>query len=214
MLLQAPSCAVLLVDYQEKMRPAIADHDAIWTRAEQLAHTAQLLNVPTFASEQVPEKLGTTSEGIAQYVQAHRVFEKHHFSAAHPDADVSVLHLLDECQDEMAKQSQANKPKGNARSLPKHLRKPAQTPKLETIVVAGVETHICLMQTVLDLINEEWDVAVVVDASGSRKAADKDAALDRMATAGAELVTAEMLAFEWLASSNHAQFKAVQALYK
>lgn len=217
MLLQPESCALLLVDYQERLRPAIADHEAVWQKAEQLAQTAKWLDVPVFASEHVPEKLGATTADIAQHIAPHRVFDKHHFSAANAEADISALVLLDEYQEELESKAAASKnsPQGNARSLPKHLRKkPVQAAALETVVVAGCETHICLMQTVLELINNEWDVAVVVDACGSRKSVDKDAALDRIAAAGAELVTVEMLAFEWLGSSTHQQFKAVQGLFK
>lgn len=224
MLFKPTACALLLVDYQEKLRPAIHDSEQIWHNATVLAQVAQLLHVPAFASEHVPDKLGSTSETILRSVAEHRVFDKHHFGAAHPDADINALALLEEYREGQATEQEAKHTttrhnQGNARSLPKHLRKqPApssqQAGALETVIVAGCETHICLMQTVLQLIDNGWDVAIAVDACGSRKQADKDAALDRMAAAGAELVTVEMLAFEWLASSTHPAFRAVQALFK
>lgn len=60
------------------------------------------------------------------------------------------------------------------------------------------ETHVCLLQTALDLLTEEMDVWVVTDACSSRTERNRDAAFDRLAGAGAELVTTEMVLFEWL----------------
>ena len=87
-------------------------------------------------------------------------------------------------------------------------------PKRMTIVVAGAETHVCVLQTVLGLRARGYGVAVVTDAVGSRYPADREAGLRRMAEQGADLVTAEMVAFEWLDSCNHPDFKAVIALVK
>ncbi|MEN9842998.1 MAG: hypothetical protein RLZZ612_827, partial [Pseudomonadota bacterium] len=104
---------------------------------------------------------------------------------------------------------------GNARSLPKHLQKPqAAAPERRSIVIAGCEAHVCLLQTALDLLDDEWDVCVVTDACGSRTERNRDAAFDRLAGAGAELVTLEMVAFEWLRSCEHERFKDVLALIK
>jgi nicotinamidase-related amidase len=82
------------------------------------------------------------------------------------------------------------------------------------VVIAGCEAHICLLQTALDLLEDEFEVWVVTDACTSRTERNRDAAFDRLAGAGAELVTTEMVAFEWLRSAEHPAFKAVQALIK
>jgi len=104
---------------------------------------------------------------------------------------------------------------GNARSLPKQLQNPISTePERRSIVLAGVEAHVCLLQTALDLLEEEWEVWVVTDACSSRTERNRDAAYDRLAGAGAELVTTEMVLFEWLRSAEHPQFKEVQAFIK
>jgi nicotinamidase-related amidase len=106
-------------------------------------------------------------------------------------------------------------PVGNARSLPKHLQKPSNTPtERSTIVIAGCEAHVCLLQTALHLLEDEFDVWVVTDACSSRTEPNRDAAFDRLAGAGVELVTTEMVVFEWLRSAEHPQFKALQALIK
>jgi nicotinamidase-related amidase len=87
-------------------------------------------------------------------------------------------------------------------------------PGRRSIVVAGAETHVCVLQAVLGLRERNYAVAVVADAVGSRHAADKEAGLRRMAAHGATIVTAEMVAFEWLDSCDHPDFKAVIGLVK
>jgi len=110
----------------------------------------------------------------------------------------------------------ARQPQGNARSLPKHLQKPAQSAEEQraSIVLAGCEAHVCLMQTALDLLDEELEVWIVTDACGSRTERNRDAAFDRLAGAGAELVTTEMVAFEWLRTAGHPRFRDVLTLIK
>ena len=83
-----------------------------------------------------------------------------------------------------------------------------------TAVVTGAETHVCVLQTVLGLRERGYGVAVVADAVGSRYPADREVGLRRMAEYGAEIVTAEMVAFEWLGTCDHPDFKAVIALVK
>jgi nicotinamidase-related amidase len=84
----------------------------------------------------------------------------------------------------------------------------------KTIVVAGAETHICVLQTVLGLRERGYAVAVAGDAVGSRYPSDKDAGLRRMQAHGAEIVSAEMVAFEWLATCDDPEFKPVIGLVK
>jgi hypothetical protein len=81
-------------------------------------------------------------------------------------------------------------------------------------ILMGCETHVCLMQTALKLIDRGYDVSVVVDGVGSRRALDKQTALDRLGSAGVRLVTVEMLGFEWLKTARNPVFKEVLALLK
>jgi hypothetical protein len=110
----------------------------------------------------------------------------------------------------------ARPPTGNARSLPRHLQKPAAAPEpsRSTLVLAGCEAHVCLLQTALELLEDEFEVWVVTDACGSRTERNRDAAFDRLAGAGAELVTTEMVAFEWLRGCRHPRFREVLALIR
>jgi nicotinamidase-related amidase len=80
------------------------------------------------------------------------------------------------------------------------------------IVVTGMEAHVCVLQTVLDLLAEGLNVLVVADAIQSRFRIDHDVALRRMERAGAILTTCETTAFEWLGGADHPQFKPVSRL--
>ena len=82
------------------------------------------------------------------------------------------------------------------------------------VVVAGGEAHVCVLQTVMGLRGVGHEVRLVRDCVGSRREADRAAALERAASYGAELVTSEMIAFEWLATSDHPRFKDALQLVK
>jgi nicotinamidase-related amidase len=82
------------------------------------------------------------------------------------------------------------------------------------IVIAGVETHVCVLQTALDLLGSRHRVILAADATGSREPADHQAAIDRVRQHGVEVVTSEMVLFEWLRDSRHPGFRQVQKLLK
>ena len=77
------------------------------------------------------------------------------------------------------------------------------------VVLAGVEAHVCLLQTALELLEDGKEVYVVADAVGSRRAFDRDTALARMRQEGARIVTREMVVFEWLGEADTPLFRAV-----
>ena len=80
------------------------------------------------------------------------------------------------------------------------------------VVVAGIEAHICVMQTVLDLLNQGFHVFVCVDAVSSRYAIDVKIALKRMQQAGAILVTAETCVYEWLETAANPAFREISTM--
>lgn len=84
----------------------------------------------------------------------------------------------------------------------------------ETFILAGVEAHVCVLQSALGFLRRNKTVYVVADAVSSRNTFDFDCGLDRMRQAGARVVTTEMILFEWLRSSDHPAFKQVQAMIK
>jgi nicotinamidase-related amidase len=172
-LLTAAGAVLLLVDFQQRLVPAIHDSATVVARAVRLAEAAHLLGVPVCATEQYPAGLGPTVAELASHPQ--NVVAKTRFSGA---ADPMLL-----------------------------------PPTTREVVVAGVEAHVCVLQTVADLLGEHR-VVVVADAVGSRDPANRDAALERMRAHGAEVVTSEMVLFEWLRDSTHPRFREVQKLLR
>ena len=198
MLLDAAESQLVLIDYQAKLMPVIFEGGAVAANAVRLGQTAKLMNVPIWGTEQNPSRLGQNLPELRALCG--QTLSKMHFSA------------VEEGLSEWLR-PEAKAPQGNARSLPKHLQK-AQAPQRSMIVIAGCEAHVCLLQTALDLLEDEFDVWVVTDACSSRTERNRDAAFDRLAGAGAELVTTEMVAFEWLRTAEHADFKEVLGLVK
>jgi nicotinamidase-related amidase len=77
------------------------------------------------------------------------------------------------------------------------------------VVVCGMETHVCVLQTVMELLAGGRQVFVVEEADGSRRDSDKSLALSRMREAGASVVSREMVAFEWLRRADSDLFREI-----
>lgn len=81
-----------------------------------------------------------------------------------------------------------------------------------SVVLAGFETHVCILQTALDLLTRGIVVFVAVDAVASRFAIDHETALRRLEQAGVVLTTSESLLFEWCRGADHERFREVRSL--
>ena len=185
-LAEAPSrltlgrTAVLLIDLQEKLVPAIAGGDAVVRRAERLAQGAALLEVPLLVTEQYPQGLGRTVKTLRR-VLAEDVprLEKTRFSAVCPKLLAQLRHW-----------------------------------EVEAVVLAGVEAHICVLQTALDLLVEGFIVACCREACGSRQAGDLAGGLARMEAAGVLPVTVESVLMELCGDAAHPGFRALSRLIR
>ena len=207
MLLDADDSQLVLVDYQARLMPVIFENELVVANAVRLARMARLLEVPVWGTAQNPDKLGSSVPEVQAAIDSAggKTLSKMYFSAAGDG-------LVDWLRPPVRKPPAG----GNARSLPRHLQKtpePEETGR-SMIVIAGCEAHVCLMQTALGLLEEEFDVWVVTDACSSRSERNRDAAFDRLAGNGAELVTTEMVGFEWARTADHPLFKELLALVK
>ena len=178
--MHAEGAALVLVDYQQRLMPAIHDGAAVLAQATWLADIARAMRIPVLGTEQNPAGLGPNVEALRERCAS--TLAKMHFDACRDG-------LLD---------ALAIGPDTAARD----------------IVIAGCESHVCLMQTALGLLRAGQRVWVVEPACGSRSAHDKLLAMQRLRDAGATLVSVEMVAFEWLQSCRHDDFRAVLGLLK
>ncbi len=200
LLLDADESQVVLVDFQARLMPAIHDGPAVLANAVRLARLARLLQVPVVVTEHCPDKLGGTDAALAGF--AHERIEKLSFSAV-PAGLAERLAL-----------GLAGPPLLDSNVA--WLQRPAGggTRTRRTILLAGCEAHVCLLQTAMDLLQQDYRVCIVTDACGSRAPHDRDTAYQRLARAGAEPVTVEMVAFEWIRVTTHPAWKQALAIIK
>jgi nicotinamidase-related amidase len=172
-------CALVLVDYQAKLIPAIHDAENVLRCAVLLAEAGHVLGIRVVGTEQNPKGLGPNVEDVR----------------IRCDATVAKMHF-DACED------------GLIEELDRGRTAAAQ------VVIAGCEAHVCLMQTALGLLRKGRQVWVVEPACGSRRPSDHRLAMQRLGSAGAALVSPEMVIFEWLRECEHPKFKSVLQLIK
>jgi nicotinamidase-related amidase len=174
--LDRDTSALLVIDFQSRLMPAIDDAAAVVANARRLLDAAELLGVPVLFTEQNADGLGSTMPELR--APAAGLFHKMTFDACGMPGFLDAL------------------------------------PAGRDLVVAGCETHVCVLQTALGLIDAGRRVFLVRDAVGSRRAESKEAAIRRLERHGAEIVTTEMVIFEWLERVEHPRFREALALVK
>lgn len=85
---------------------------------------------------------------------------------------------------------------------------------VKQVLIVGIETHVCVLQTTLDLLERGYEVHIVVDGVSSQRFTDRSVALTRLAQSGAFLATSEMALFQMMVQTSHPAFKAVSAMAK
>lgn len=176
-MLEIENCIVLMIDMQEKLVKATCAEQEV-LQAEKLIKTAEILNIPTFVSEQYPKGLGNTLECLKNDKQ--KYFEKTSFSIL---KDANFAETLKSC-------------------------------KKTQIVLFGIEAHICVYQTAMDLLKEGFEVYLVRDASKSRHEAEFSTGIELMRQEGVKITCLEIVLFELLKTSKNPHFKEIQNLIK
>ena len=164
MKIKAEDTAALIIDFQEKLVPAIADHDEIVAKAAIFAAGLKEFGVPA----------------MKEAIGAFEPMEKTVFSAMGCDAFVEWV------------KAQGKK----------------------TILVCGVEAHICVLQSIIDLIGEGYRVFIVADCVGSRVVYNKEYAIQRAVQEGAFVTTCEGALYEMTQGAGTPHFKAISKLTK
>jgi nicotinamidase-related amidase len=84
----------------------------------------------------------------------------------------------------------------------------------QDVILCGIEAHVCVLQTCMDLLDKGYKVHLVVDGISSQRAFDRQVALQRMEQEGAKLTTSESVIFQMAGSADHPHFKAISSIAK
>jgi nicotinamidase-related amidase len=189
-LLNADRSIVLAIDLQGRLMELIERPGLVVAATVRLLKLADLFGVPVILTEQYPKGLGRTHPEVRAAFDAltvpKRFLEKTSFGCC---GDSSFQRLLEELR-------------------------PGLQQRDRQIVIAGIEAHVCVMQTTLELLRRRNQVYLCWECVSGRGAEYRRHALDRMVQAGGVLTNHESVAFEWARDKDHAQFKAMSALLK
>ena len=176
--LDADRSAILVIDFQEKLAPAVPSSEHAVGFTDALLEAADLLQVPSAATVQYPKGLGPLVEPLSERF---------------PDPEEKLDFSSAVCRGSLDQWSRSGR---------------------DQVLVCGLETHICVLQTVLDLIEEGFSVYVVAEAVAARGGWEHELAIEEMRWAGATITSLESVLYQWLGTAAHPQFKAISRIVK
>jgi nicotinamidase-related amidase len=189
-LLDASRSIVLIIDLQGKLMEMVERPGLVIAGTIRLLELASLFEVPVILTEQYPRGLGPSHPEVrAMYDRLNtpkRLLEKTSFGCCGDPSFETLLQQL----------------------------RPGLAARQRQIIIAGIEAHVCVMQTVLELLKRNHEVYLCWECVSGRGEDYRRHALERMAQAGAILTNHESVAFEWARDKNHPRFKAINALFK
>lgn len=180
MRILAKDTMAIVIDYQERLMPAVFESTAIIERATVLLKGLNLLEIPVIVTRQYPKGLGDTVEEIRLLTDGSAVYDKLAFSCYD---DEKIKAVVDESQK-------------------------------KNVILLGIEAHVCVAQTMVDLCEAGYNVIYVTDCISSRKKSDRKLAQKRAKFEGAVLASTESILFELTRTAGTAQFKGISALVK
>lgn len=173
-----PVC--LLVDYQEKLVPAIRKNKDLMRNVVKFAKCLDRLDLPVVVSQQYTRGLGNTVPELRKVLGKHEKVEKVDFSCFGAPGFEEMFNAA------IAK----------------------------NVVIAGVEAHICVLQTALDFIERGYNVTIIKNCCGSRNKEDFETAMDLLAAKGCTIMTWETFVYMQMGSSTHSAFRAITDIVK
>jgi nicotinamidase-related amidase len=181
--LKPESSVFLLCDIQDRFRPLIFRGETVINTSRYLTSVAKALDIPIVITQQYTKVFGDTVKNCF----------------ANPDEDLKSIPIFEKkkfsmCTDEVRA----------------HLDDTLQN--RPSIILFGIEAHVCVQQTALDLLEQGKDVHIIADATTSQQAYDREIALQRLSQAGAFVTTSQSAAFMLMQSADHANFKTVSKL--
>lgn len=184
MLLSREKSQILIVDVQDKLLSAISGAEKVVDRCVRLVLAARKLGIPITLSEQYPQGLGPTHDSVRDAVA------NDGFVADKTEFSCARNEMLHERLHDLRRAGRSQ------------------------VVIGGIESHVCVLQTAIDLESQGFEAFVVADAVGSRSKDSRKLALSRLQKSGVDIVDSEMVLFEWMERAGTPEFKALQALVK
>jgi nicotinamidase-related amidase len=179
-MLNRDEAVLIFIDVQRRLAEKMHDKRHLFNNLECMVACAQNLKVPILLTEQIPEKLGGTSERFRIMLESMMAIEKTAFSCCGEPVFMEAFESL----------------------------------KKKQAIMVGIEAHVCVYQTALDLIADGIEVFVVADAVSSRAPENKELALEAMREAGAKIIPTETAVFALLRDAADPCFKALLKLIK
>jgi nicotinamidase-related amidase len=173
--LDANRCALVVIDIQEKLLPAVQRQQELVRNASMLIRLAHTMEIPVLLTTQYKRGLGGTVPEIAELLPGVEAIDKLEFGCFGREEFRNAV-----------------------RELPGHRT---------NILLCGMESHICVMQTALGALDNGYLVHVAADAVSSRTDANHELGLRRMESAGCVISSTEMMMYELLRQSGTAHFK-------
>ena len=186
--INASSAFLLMIDIQERLMPAIYNRDEIVNNAMKILTAARELSVPSIISEQYPKGIGPTLPELKSLIPPDTtIMDKVEFSCCEsPKFGDAFLNLT-----------------------------LFGSETKDTAILFGVETHICVLATALDIIDKyKFNVVIAADACGSRTEQNHKLALEAARSAGCFVVPTETIIYQMLRKAGTPEFKALLPLFK
>ena len=179
-MLERERTAVVVIDMQASLYNVMHEREQLLASVLRLVQAASVLQVPVLATEQNPDRLGTTMPEVAACMPAVAPIAKVTFSCARTATFMQRLRQSGRSQ----------------------------------LLLCGMESHICVYQAAIELLERGFAVEVVADGVSSRTALNRQVGLDRCQAAGAAITSVETALFELLGSATDADFKAIAKIIK
>jgi nicotinamidase-related amidase len=189
-LLDLERSVVVVIDLQGKLMDMIHRPRLVIDATRRLMRLAEIFHVPVLLTEQYPAGLGGTHPEVQEV-----------FEGLSVPKDYLSKNAFGCCGDP-----------GYERKLSSLL--PGVEPSKRQVVVAGIEAHICVMQTVLEMLRQGNQVHLCWECVSGRGEEYRRHALDRMQQAGAQLTNHESVGFEWARDKDHAGFRQMNRLFR
>lgn len=184
--MNADDSAMVAIDLQERLIPQIQGYKTILSNVQRLLATAELFSVAVIGTEQYPKGLGPTVESIRE-----QILKLNGCGAT--DLPAKTMFSCRECEAPFQALLDAG---------------------IRKLLLCGIETHVCVAQTALDMVSAGFNVWIAVDAVGSRFVQDHEIALKRLEAHGCHLTTTEAAMFEICEKAGNEQFKSVSKLLR